>query len=545
MFLVLCGSVLFAGTRTLCFNKFDFVFLVFAIGYGWLNLIRRQPSDRWTVVQLIACVLLYFYFRHIKLKKQFFILLFIAGLLQAIWSLLQIREILPSFHYLLKGTGCFSNPAILGLFVALSAIAGLALYNTKFGIGVKLFWFAGIVLLLSCILLSKSRASCVALFAGGMWMFFTRGNLKAAVCLKTVWRKHRIRNYLLLVVLGGAAVCFILYGLYYIRPVSVDGRFLIWRVIGSHLTDSLWFGHGPLQALYMPLQAAWFETNPDSALATAAGNNIYAFNEFLRTAFETGITGLVLFAGNLAAGLYYALKGNQSSRDAGGLLLTAVCFGLFSYPFSVGLIMAVVIITLAVISQNTAAEYLLVFRPGIWGRRTVYLLGCSFLIFTAVEYRLEKKADLLLQEARYNPAVLTGERLAHYYKRLQGNPDFILCYGKTLYDNELYAAALPVLEQACRLKPSSGLLCDLGRCYQYGRQYNRAGQAYSLAARMTPAYIFPQYRLFCLYQETGEVAKATEKAKYMLAMPVKVVNTSVLRYRNQARIFLKNQELLQ
>ena len=56
---------------------------------------------------------------------------------------------------------------------------------------------------------------------------------------------------------------------------------------------------------------------------------------------------------------------------------------------------------------------------------------------------------------------------------------------------------------------------------------------------MVPAYILPHYRLFCLYKEMGELEKAKEKAEYLINMSVKVVNSSVLRFRNQAKIFLE------
>lgn len=127
------------------------------------------------------------------------------------------------------------------------------------------------------------------------------------------------------------------------------------------------------------------------------------------------------------------------------------------------------------------------------------------------------------------------------YKQLQANPDFILCYGKNLYEQGLYENALHVLEQGYRLKPSSELVCDLGQCYQQTKMFSKAEKAYTLAARMTPAYIMPRYLLFGLYQETRQQAKAIQQAHTLLTMPVKVVNTSVLRIRSEIRLFLKNQ----
>lgn len=99
--------------------------------------------------------------------------------------------------------------------------------------------------------------------------------------------------------------------------------------------------------------------------------------------------------------------------------------------------------------------------------------------------------------------------------------------------------ALPILKNACQLRPLSGFVDRLGWCYQEAKQYKKAEKCYQEASLMVPAYILPHYRLFCLYKEMGELEKAKEKAEYLINMSVKVVNSSVLRFRNQAKIFLE------
>lgn len=128
----------------------------------------------------------------------------------------------------------------------------------------------------------------------------------------------------------------------------------------------------------------------------------------------------------------------------------------------------------------------------------------GFLIFTTREYAIGKKADLLLKESRHAPDILTDPPLLSCYEQLQNNPDFILSYGKNLYEQGLYENARIVLEQGYRLKPSSELVCDLGKCYRHDNLFSQAEQAYALAAHMIPAYIMPRYHLFCLYRATGK-----------------------------------------
>lgn len=537
--LIVWGNIVWARKNEFCFNGLDFLFLLFIVWYTGVNLFTGPSFHNRSVLQTANCLFLYFYFRNIRIKNRFFLLLFYAGLIQSVWSIMQIRDLLPSYHDLLKGSGTFFNPAILGLFLVLSALAGIALFDRKLKSGLKLLWAAGLILLLSCILISNSRASWIALMTGTSWLFLT-GNTDSPVArLKQKWQKKSLLKRVVSLSLGGLIICSTLYGLYTIRTDSVQGRYLIWQVIGNKFMEAPWFGQGSLPALYMPAQACWFQANPDSVLTKVAGNNIYAFNEFLRIAFETGITGLILFISLITVGGFYALKGNKQARYGGGLLLAIICFGLFSYPFSIGLITMVTVITLAMISQNTVVQQHIVIKKNVYMRRGIAFLSCLVLIFAAGEYRQEKKADLLLLEARQNTAILTHPDMLYCYTHLQDNPDFMLCYGKNLCNQELYENALPVLEQACRLSPSSQMVCDLGKCYQFRRRYREAEKAYLQASFMTPAYILPQYYLFCLYQETREWEKAREKAKHILTMPVKIVNTTVLKSRARARNFLK------
>ena len=182
-------------------------------------------------------------------------------------------------------------------------------------------------------------------------------------------------------------------------------------------------------------------------------------------------------------------------------------------------------------------------KKGRWKTGYRFVAGLFLLslpVFICFEYRQEKRADRLLSEAQSDVSVLTGTGMMNSYRYLQGNADFVLCYGKTLFNHRQYAEALPVLENACALKPSSRLVCDLGMCYQQAGRNAEAEKAYLSASFMTPAYIVPHYHLFNLYRADGSPGQAAIQAEYMLSMQVKVVNTSVLRIRNQARIFLQN-----
>lgn len=538
LILIFCLSVAFLKKKTFRFNRLDLILLLFLMGYTVIVQTKSAAGiDRWSIIQSVTYGLTYFYFRNIRLGHLFFRSLFLAGIFQAIWGILQKNGIFPSNHPFLDITGGFFNPGILGIFLVLALLAGLTQWKQQRKPGIKGLLVLSYMILLSCIVLADSRASWLALFTGCVWLYLS-GIKRQSSRLQAFFSSRAVFKYSLIFTITGLLVYFAITGLYQLRPDSVQGRFLIWQVIGSHISPSPWLGQGPLQALYMPMQASWFQTHPDSLLIKFAGNNLYAFNEFLRITFETGIIGLILFVVLLATGIHAALTGNRNSRHAGSLLMAVISFGLFSYPLSVPLITLISLITLAIISQNAFTTGRINLVRSQW--LILSFLGL-FLIFTTREYASGKKADTLLKNSRHSPAILTSPSMLRCYKQLQANPDFILCYGKNLYEQGLYENALHILEQGYRLKPSSELVCDLGQCYQQTKMFSKAEKAYILAARMTPAYIMPRYLLFGLYQETGQQAKAIQQAHTLLTMPVKVVNTSVLRIRSEIRLFLKNQ----
>ena len=541
LMLAVCPVFWIVTAPTFRCHRLDGLFLVFIVWQG-VCLPCGGAFDRWSAIRLASYILLYAYVRNSVERKPLFLCLFCAGLLQGLWGILQAETILPARHYLFSMTGCFSNPAPWGIFLTLSLLSGLSLYSKNFSVPVKILWGSGVLFLLLCIFLSASRASWIALLGGSYWLLPSSLRQHLGRRLKATWWKSSAAARILIPVSALLPTCLLLYSLYALRSDSVSGRLLIWQVIGSGLSGSPWLGHGPLPASYMPMQAVWLQAHSDSPLARLADNNLHAFNELLRITYESGFIGLLLFIGLLTQAVLSLRRHTASTRTAGALLTALMIAGLFSYPFTTPPIAMTGIAALALIPCDAGRKQYLAFRPSRLVRIGCCLAVVLFMAFAIGEYRLEKRADRLLINAQQDPALLTAGNTLPLMHKLRNNADFMLACGKTLFDGQYYAEALPVLERGARLKPSSPLLCDLGECYRHARQYSLAGQAFTEAARMTPAHILPQYRLFRLYLETGSTAEAEAKARHMLRMQVKVVNTSVLRYRREARNYLKQND---
>lgn len=537
LLLILC-LVLFSGHRRYHFNLMDLVCLLFITWYMGRTIGIGSSVFAWKLLLGCAAIILYTYVRNVGIKANYFSILFIAGIFQAIWFLAQLQGFLPSYHYLYPGTGGFMNPAILAVFLAVSCLSGMVGFYYKEKLYLRFLRGLGIALLFVCLGWLGSRAAWVGLATGVLWIVLVGRRWKFPRFFANIGKQYLFWKYVLLLLVIAIPIG-VIYILYLVHPASVQGRFLIWQVAGTMFREAPWFGCGSFSASYMPAQGAWFEAHPDSPFMSVAGNNEYAFNEFLRVVCETGVVGLLLFVGLAVTCLYFAIRGNRISRFAAGILVVILGFGLFSYPLSVEIVSAIAIISLAIVSRNVrhAREWIVGLDSSF---AFISRVAAVLLIFIlSIEYYHEKKADIFLTKTRdsASPTVYWSD-LKSCYERLGGNPDFVLCYGRTLFTHGDFPNALPVLERGLLLRPTSELVCDLGRCYMYRGQWNEAEQKYRLAANMVPAYITPRHLLFKLYHVKGALQEAEREAEYMLTMPVKLVNSSVIRARGQARAFL-------
>jgi hypothetical protein len=540
MLLLLVWLVVFPGKGKSHFNGVDLFFLLFAVWYTGRTVGIGSSVFVWKLLLGGSAVMLYVYVRNTGLRIGYFDVLFVAGIFQTLWFFAQLLGWLPSYHYLYPGTGGFVNPAILAVFLAIACLAGVVGFYREGKLYSRCFRGVGIVLLLVGLVFLGSRAAWVGWGMGIAWIVLTGREWGVTRLLAVVRGKYRAGSIILLLFAGGLFAG-VIYILYLLHPESVQGRFLIWRVAGTMLRDAPWFGCGSFSAAYMPAQGAWFEAHPDSPFVSVAGNNEYAFNEFLRVACETGVVGLLLFVGLVAMCLYFAARGNRISRFAGGVLVVILGFGLFSYPLSVEIVSTIAIISLAIIARGArhAREWMVDLDSSF-----AFILRVAvvlFLFVLSIEYYHEKKADVLLTKAREVSSRMKTSELKECYERLGGNPDFVLRYGRTLYTQGDLLNVQPVLEKGLSLRPTSELASDLGRCYFYQGRWKEAEQKYHLAASMIPNYIVPHHLLFKLYRLKGMPEEAEREARLMLTIPVKVVNSSVIRARGEARAFLEGK----
>jgi O-antigen polymerase len=290
-------------------------------------------------------------------------ILILTGLVQAVWGLLQLYGILPSFHSGFKITGTFFNPAPYALYLAAVFPIALSIINNE-GINNerinnerinngkmmreapmtlrimnlkifkrsnlfssvfqflhsfistflinKIFYYISLLTVIAIILVlpaTMNRASWLGVAAGSLVVFNYRYDLlkKAKAFLNNTARKlFASAIVVLLIGLSGA-------GLYFLKKGSSDGKLLIWEVATGKIAEKPLFGYGVgrFEAEYNNWQADYFKTHPNEmtgAKGMAAGNTKYCFNEYLEMAYELGLIGLFLFLAVIAS-IFLVIKG--------------------------------------------------------------------------------------------------------------------------------------------------------------------------------------------------------------------------------------------
>ena len=143
-------------------------------------------------------------------------LLMAAGMLEAVWGLLQMYGYEPSNHSLYALTGSFYNPGPYSGFLAMCL--PLALHEWLKGEGIrKHLALVALVLMLIVLPSGMSRSAWLA-------------TLVASGYVLAVHHRGKLNRYKKVLVLGGLFLTVSAIGAYHWKKDSADGRLLMWKV---------------------------------------------------------------------------------------------------------------------------------------------------------------------------------------------------------------------------------------------------------------------------------------------------------------------------
>ena len=431
-----------------------------------------------------------------------------------------------SRHHLFDVTGTFFNPGPYAIFVAVvwavsvawwyrhgEAFAGRGRWSRVGAWSVA----AVAVFCFPVLVATWSRAAWVAVAV-------------AAACL--LWRNHRR-----MVIWGiGVAACAGV-AVYFLKQGSADGRLLMTMVAGRAWAGEWLCGHGlgGYAQAYGAAQEAFFAAHPGSPLSVVAGSPEYAFNGVLGVGVEQGVLGVVPA---LVLGLWsLAVLCRRGEVSAYGWLVLLVS-SLFSYPFALWpfLSLAVAWVALAVSLEAGTAEVRWWKRTAVW---PVVAVGgwCVWNLSADTARRVEAYGEFRRVRGIQDVAFLEDYRKK--YEDLKAYPDFLFTFGTALREAGCYNESNAVLRQGTKVSCDPVFYTLMGNNYRDLEAMAEAESAYRKAFGMLPGRMYPLYRLMKLYEADGQMQKAGEVARQIVAFRPKVDSPAVREMKKEAKKLTK------
>ncbi len=431
-----------------------------------------------------------------------------------------------SRHHLFDVTGTFFNPGPYAIFVAVVLAVSVAWWyrhGEAFAgrgrwIRVGAWSVAAVAVFCFPVLVATwSRTAWVAVAV-------------AAACL--LWKAHRR-----MVLWGmGVAVCAGV-AAYFLKQGSADGRLLMTMVAGRAWAGEWLCGHGlgGYAQAYGAAQEAFFAVRSGSPLSVVAGSPEYAFNGVLGVGVEQGVLGAVPA---LVLGLWSLVvlcRRGEVSADGWLVLLVSA---LFSYPFALWpfLSLAVAWVALAVSLEAGAAEVRWWKRMAVW---PVVAVGgwCVWNLSDNTARCVEAYEEFRRVRGVQDVAFLEDYRKK--YEDLKAYPDFLFTFGTALREAGRYNESNAMLRQGTRVSCDPVFYTLMGNNYRDLGAVAEAESAYRKAFGMLPGRMYPLYRLMKLYEAEGQMRKAEEMARQIIAFRPKVDSPAVREMKNEAKKLTK------
>lgn len=431
-----------------------------------------------------------------------------------------------SRHHLFDVTGTFFNPGPYAIFVAVVLAVSVAWWY-RHG---EAFAGRGRWSRVGAWSVAAVAVFCfpvlVATWSRTAWVAVT----VAAACL--LWKAHRR-----MVLWGmGVAVCAGV-AAYFLKQGSADGRLLMTMVAGRAWAGEWLCGHGlgGYAQAYGAAQEAFFAARPGSPLSVVAGSPEYAFNGVLGVGVEQGVLGAVPA---LVLGLWsLAVLCRRGEVSAYGWLVLLVS-SLFSYPFALWpfLSLAVAWVALAVSLEAGTAEVRWWKRTAVW---PVVAAGgwCVWNLSDDTARRVEAYEEFRRVRGIQDVAFLEDYRKK--YEDLKAYPDFLFTFGTALREAGRYNESNAMLRQGTRVSCDPVFYTLMGNNYRDLGAVAEAESAYRKAFGMLPGRMYPLYRLMKLYEAEGQMRKAEEMARQIIAFRPKVDSPAVREMKSEAKKLTK------
>lgn len=540
----------------------------------------RQQHIFHQVFTIFATFILYllirFSYKHYISNKQTLLVSFLVGIagIEAARGLIQ-------FLSNSEMKGLFYNVNHFGMYIALNIPLALVLIWRKEERRLTQILFLPILGLLSvCVILSKCRTVYVGLIMTLLLMLYIRFRHSfRTIYLRNLKSILFVWSAISMIAMGAVAVL-----IYYLKPLSAIGRILVWKVSLQMFSEFpvLGVGYNNFSGLYNLYQSRFFSQGLGSKMERLSASHItYAFNDYLESAVEFGIIGLVFFAlfwyliiRNVwhAFRRFYMTREHKDSLTVGmaGLVLLYIIMSFFYYPSRIIPIYIIFNICLACVASDnfrfrTRTSSLKVnkvfnssgihklfqkFRAlhNIRRQILIFFSLLTFLISAALlpsfyrQFDAEKKwhAARILSKGGHDSKAL--ELYNRIYPNLKWDGNFLHQYGEILLKTGRTGEAIKYFEQGKEFWPNPYLLEDLALAHEKDGNLNEAINNASLADSILPWRLTSKSLLADFYYKRGDITNAAEYAHLVIETPMKLWTEEGEELKAKAWSFKKDLE---
>lgn len=497
------------------------IFVLCYFGYILLNAyyVRPIPVPDILLLKYFLIILIYISARSMsdEQKEVGLIIIVIIGVIEAIIIIFQWVGLLESEHMLFNFTGSFSNPGLVGGFIACSLCVLIYFYTITDRSAIKLLLIVCGILLLCSLMLTNSRAGWVAAIFGICYLAMNSEN-KIVIRIKSLIKKRLTLKTILISI----SLVIVLFVYHYKRP-SADGRLFIWEVSMEMVKDKPLLGHGigMFRSNYPYYQAGYFEQNPNSGYIMVAGDAFTPFNEYISVLVTHGIIGFIfLVLILLSLFLYKSFSSKQKKQKA--ILLTICFFAFFSYPTEYYRLLILFSFIVAILPSKSIVtiKWKCMFIPIF----LIAVYGLYWGIKTIKEYK-----SLAFQYKMQRPIPWDQ------YGKIQYDIILLQNYYEYTIDKIDDADRLKIIKDYVILSPSTNSLCELGRIYKTNEDFNRAWNCFTFAKNINPSLITPNYELFLLYQKENDTINMGNIGETILHQKVKKEGTISIKIKTYVK----------
>lgn len=518
IFLLINALVVLLISKTLLFKieylKIQLVDVLVAgyFIYSILNSLLTFPISGFPPNIFINLAMIYTYIgvrlnsKNFEITKSIFITtILIFFIAQVVYGISQKMELIKSYNLNFPVTGAFFNPAPYSLMLCLFLPVICIFFRNYTGKSIirSLVLFVFISLSLYLVYICFSRGNWLALiFTFTLFIILEhRGTIQRAI-------KNIIIPFAIFIIP-------IAWLLYYLKPVSANGRLLIWQISYKVVSNNiLWgVGEGNFPLNFLEQQHNFFKDLKNIDSFGFMINDIrFAFNDILQIQAETGIIGLILFMSILFQIIKILLlnlrcaKGNIELKRFSLILLMVISIqffaGLVSYPLSI-LPFKILLVIIFAMTVNSSTMY----SPSKY--YTINLTRKSKFFFAIVSVVISI-STLWHVFKTYNALDLWRESVVYSEKqqlsilksikdRLGNNGYFLFFLGDSYFRNKDYPKAIQNLKKAKLLYPDKEVFLKLALAYMEDKQISSAEAEYKYLIQSYPAEIDLYYQLGYFY----------------------------------------------